>query len=62
MALGWSGSKGGIKEKMAVGFSGSKGGIQSKSVLESQKYVELFKVVVGVKNGCNKLPQKSGII
>lgn len=41
---------------MALGFSGSKGGIQSRVALKNKRCIELFKMEIEVYNGHNKLP------
>jgi len=45
MAIGLSGSKGGIS-KMALGISGSKGGINQKTINNSFEYVLTFKKLI----------------
>lgn len=59
MAIGLSGSKGGIN-KMACGFSGSKGGIKQKAKLNHSNYVLAFKKLIeNARTRSNKLLNKS---
>ena len=41
MAMGWSGSKGGVSN-MAMGFSGSKGGVKNREKVEVCREVSIF--------------------
>ena len=62
MAMGFSGSKGGIN-KMAVGFSGSKGGIKEKHIVNNSNYVLVFKELIkNARTKSNRLLNESKIL
>ena len=61
MAVGFSGSKGGIN-KMAIGWSGSKGGIKQKEILSHSDYILAFKKLIeNARTRSNKLLNESKI-
>jgi len=62
MAMGFSGSKGGIS-KMAIGWSGSKGGIKQKERLNHSSYILVFKKLIeNARTRSNRLLNESKIL
>lgn len=62
MAIGFSGSKGGIN-KMAMGWSGSKGGIKQKERLNYSSYILAFKKLIeNARTKSNRLLNESKIL
>jgi len=62
MAIGFSGSKGGIN-KMAIGISGSKGGIKEKETMNNYDSVLVFKKLIkNARTRSNKLFNESKIL